>query len=138
MSTLKDKYVNPLTDFGFKRLFGTEPNKELMIDFLNQLLPDRHQIVDLNYARNEQFPNRVDARKAVFDLYCVGENGERFIVEVQKAPQKFFKDRSVFYASFPIREQAIRGKWDFELQPVYTVGILNFTFDDSTDDEVVH
>jgi len=135
MSALKDKYINPLTDFGFKKLFGSEPNKILLIDFLNQILPDKHQIKDLTYARNEQLGlNELD-RKAIFDLYCIGESGERFIVELQKAKQNFFKDRSIYYASFPIQEQAQKGDWDYRLEPVYTVGILDFIFEDHRSEE---
>ena len=139
MSTLKDKYINPLTDFGFKKLFGTEPNKILLIDFLNQILPEKHQIKDLSYSRNEQLGRNELDRKAIFDLYCVGETGERFIVEMQKAKQNFFKDRSVFYSSFPIQEQAGKGEWDYKLEPVYTVGILDFIFDDhKSEEELLH
>lgn len=139
MHILKDKYINPLTDFGFKKIFGTEPNKALLIDFLNQILPPKHQIRDLTYSRNEHLGlNELD-RKAIFDIYCVGENGERFIVEMQKAKQNFFKDRSVFYASFPIQEQAGKGEWDYRLDPIYSVGILDFTFDDhKSDSELLH
>ena len=50
---MKDRYLNPLTDFGFKKLFGSEPNKVLLIDFLNQLLPKHHQIKNLTYTKNE-------------------------------------------------------------------------------------
>ena len=139
MSALTDKYVNPLTDFGFKKLFGTEPNKILLIDFLNQILPQRHQIKDLSYSKNEQLGGNETDRKAIFDLYCTGESGERFIVEIQKAKQNFFKDRSIYYSSFPIQEQAQQGDWNFKLQPVYTVGILDFIFDDHKDErELLH
>lgn len=139
MSALEDKYMNPLTDFGFKKLFGTEPNKVLLIDFLNQILPQRHKIKDLSYSRNEQMGlNELD-RKAVFDLYCIGESGERFIVEIQKAKQNYFKDRSIYYSSFPIQEQAKKGEWNYRLEPVYTVGILDFVFDDhKSDNELLH
>jgi predicted transposase/invertase (TIGR01784 family) len=139
MSALEDKYINPLTDFGFKKLFGTEPNKVLLIDFLNQILPKRHKIKDLSYSKNEQMGlNELD-RKAVFDLYCVGESGERFIVEIQKAKQNYFKDRSIYYSSFPIQEQAKKGEWNYRLEPVYTVGILDFVFDDHKSDvELLH
>ncbi len=137
MSALKDKYINPLTDFGFKKLFGTEPNKVLLIDFLNQILPEKHRIKDLSYSRNEQLGLNEMDRKAIFDLYCVGESGERFIVEVQKAKQNFFKDRSIYYASFPIQEQAQKGDWDYRLEPVYTVGILDFIFDDHKSEEAL-
>jgi len=127
---LKEKYVNPFTDFGFKKLFGSEPNKDLLIAFLNEVLPARHRIHDLTYSRTEQLGNAEVDRKAVFDLYCISESGERFIVEMQKAKQNFFKDRSVYYSSFPIREQAKKGQWDYRLSAIYTVGILDFTFSD--------
>lgn len=139
MSGVKGKYVNPLTDFGFKKLFGTEPNKVLLIDFLNQILPEHHQIEDLSYSKNEQLGNQDLDRKAIFDLYCKGRNGERFIVEIQKAKQNFFKDRSIYYSSFPIQEQAKKGDWDYRLDPVYTVGILDFIFDDhKNENEFLH
>lgn len=138
-SFLQDKYVNPLTDFGFKKLFGSEPNKILLIDFLNLLLPEKHKIEDLTYLRNEYLGNSVVDRKAIFDIYCEGKSGEKFIVEVQKVEQKYFKDRSVFYSTFPIQEQAKQGIWDFKLTPVYTVGILDFIFDEhKNDDYIVH
>ncbi len=133
-----EKYINPLTDFGFKKLFGSEPNKDLLIDFLNQILPDR-QISDLTYASNEHFGSLESDRKAIFDIYCKGDDGERFIVEMQKAKQNYFKDRSVFYASFPIQEQAQKKAWDFKLEPVYSVGILDFVFEDhKQQDDLLH
>ena len=139
MSALKEKYVNPLTDFGFKKLFGTEPNKILLIDFLNQILPSHHKIEDLSYSNNEKLGSIDLDRKAIFDLYCIGQSGERFIVEIQKAKQNFFKDRSIYYASFPIQEQAQKGDWDYRLDPVYTVGILDFVFDDhKNEQELLH
>ncbi|ACF12905.1 conserved hypothetical protein [Chloroherpeton thalassium ATCC 35110] len=139
MSYLQEKYINPLTDFGFKKLFGTEPNKILLMDFLNQILPEKHQIQELSYSKNEHVGQQELDRKAIFDVYCVGQSGERFIVEVQKAKQNYFKDRSIYYASFPIQEQAKRGNWDDKLEPVYTVGILDFIFDDhKLDAELIH
>jgi predicted transposase/invertase (TIGR01784 family) len=130
----KGKYINPLTDFGFKKLFGTEPNKALLIDFLNQILPDR-TIKDLSYSSGEKQGLTELDRKAIFDLYCIGDKGERFIVEMQKAKQNYFKDRSVFYASFPIQEQGKKNQWDYKLDPVYSVGILDFVFDDHKEQE---
>ncbi len=138
--TAEGKYLNPFTDFGFKKLFGSEPNKDLLIDFLNQLLPPQHQIQELTYARNELLGETRLDRGAVFDIYCVSPGGERFIVEMQKAKQLYFKDRSVFYATWPIREQGPRGEdWDFKLTPVYLIGILDFVMGDDQDNtEVCH
>ncbi|MDX2043127.1 MAG: Rpn family recombination-promoting nuclease/putative transposase [Acidobacteriota bacterium] len=136
---ITEKYLNPFTDFGFKKLFGNEPNKDLLIDFLNQLLPPHHQIQELTYARNEQVGRNEFDRRAIFDLFCTSPSGERFIVEMQRAKQNYFKDRSVFYSTFPIQEQAPRGDWNYQLAPVYLVGILDFVFaEDKDDTEVCH
>lgn len=128
----KGRYVNPFTDFGFKRLFGSEPNKDLLIDFLNQLLPPQHKVKELTYARTEAIGDTRYDRGAVFDIYCVSPSGEHFIVEMQKAKQIYFKDRSLFYATWPIRDQAPRGEnpWDYQLSAVYLIGILDFVMDD--------
>ncbi|MFM2266566.1 MAG: hypothetical protein RL757_6, partial [Bacteroidota bacterium] len=136
----KEKYINPFTDFGFKKLFGTEPNKALLINFLNEvILPEQRKITDLTYKKNDHLGATEFDRKAIFDLYCVGENDERFIVEMQKAKQNYFKDRTLFYSTFPIQEQAQKGDWDYQLSEVFTVGILDFTFsDDAQNGEVRH
>ena len=132
MEERREKYINPFTDYGFKRLFGEEPNKDLLLDFLNELLKhEQGKITELTYLKTDKLGSSEEDRKAVFDLYCQNERGEKFIVELQKTKQKFFKDRTVYYSTFPIREQAQRGSdWTFELKAVYTVAILDFVFDE--------
>ncbi len=135
---MKAKYFNPYTDFGFKKLFGEEANKDLLADFLNQLLPAKHKIVELTFKNPEQLGRLNLERKAVFDIHCKNEKGDSFIVEMQKAKLKFFKDRAVFYMTFPIREQAEKGDWDFRLNPVYCVALLDFEFDDDREQKSYH
>lgn len=125
---IKERYINPYTDFGFKKLFGTELNKDLLISFLNALLSGEQEITDLTYLNGEHLGDGYGDRRAVFDVYCQLADGKKFIVEMQKAEQAYFKDRSIYYSTFPIREQAPKGTWDYHLENVYTVGILNFTF----------
>ena len=135
MTYLTDKYINPFTDYGFKKLFGEEPNKDLLLDFLNELLKEQEgKIVELRYLKNENLGNTDLDRKAIFDLYCENEKGEKFIVELQKTKQKFFKDRTLYYATFPIQNQGKRNEWDFELKAVYTIAILDFVFDEDKDE----
>jgi predicted transposase/invertase (TIGR01784 family) len=134
----KDKYINPFTDFGFKKLFGSEPNKDLLIDFLNQLLPKHHQIKDLTYTKTEQLGSSELDRNVIFDIHCTSQSGEKFIVEMQKARQRFFKDRSIFYSTFPIQEQASKGDWDYQLKAVYMVAILDFTFEEEIKESFCH
>ncbi len=132
---LKDRYIDPFTDFGFKKLFGEECNKELLLDFLNELLQKKEgKIVSLSYLKTERLGVSEESRKAVFDLYCENEKGEKFIVELQKTKQAFFKDRSLYYSTFPIAEQAISGDWNFELKAIYTIAILNFVFEEDKED----
>ena len=137
---ITEKYINPYTDFGFKKLFGTELNKELLISFLNALLKDEAEITDLTYLNGEHLGDGYADRRAVFDVYCELADGKKVIVEMQKAEQAYFKDRSIYYSTFPIREQAPKGPWDYHLEDVYTVGILNFTFpdDEYPSDSYVH
>jgi predicted transposase/invertase (TIGR01784 family) len=139
---MRAKYINPFTDFGFKKIFGEEASKPLLIDFLNALLPQTNQIIDLNFKNTEQLGQSEADRKAIYDIYCENENGEKFIVELQKAKQNYFKERTIYYSTFPIREQAEKGVWNYNLKAVYCVGILDFTFDDYENEpeksEVVH
>jgi predicted transposase/invertase (TIGR01784 family) len=136
------KYVHLPTDFGFKRVFGTESNKALLIDFLNSLLPAHHHIKHATFKSNENLVETLSDRMAFFDLNCQAENGEHFIVEVQKrVKQTFFEDRSVFYSTFPIQEQSQTEQWNYsyQLKPVYTVCILDFVFDKhETDPTFIH
>jgi predicted transposase/invertase (TIGR01784 family) len=125
------RYLNPYTDFGFKKLFGEEANKDLLTDFLNQLLPDKHQIAELHFKNPENLPDSPLERKAIFDIYCKSVTGEDFIVEMQKAKLNFFKDRALFYSTFPIRDQSKKGEWDFKLNAIYYVAILDFIYDEN-------
>lgn len=133
----QERYINPYTDFGFKKLFGTDMNKDLLISFLNSLLSGEQTVKDVTYLNSEHLGTQEPDRKAVFDVYCENEQGEKFLVEMQKGEQQFFKDRSIFYSTFPIREQARKGEWNYELKAVYTIGILNFSFD-KKDEQYFH
>ena len=129
-----ERYVNFYTDFAFKKLFGTEINKDLLISFLNALLSGKEVIEDITYLNTEHLGTQEYDRRAVFDVYCKNERGEYFLVEMQKGEQQFFKDRSIFYSTFAIREQAPRGNWNYGLKGIYTIGILNFCFEKDEDD----
>ena len=136
MRKIEERYISLLTDFGFKRIFGTTPNKDLLINFLNSLFEGFQVIKDVKYLNSEHVGDVYAERKAIFDVYCENENGEKFIVEMQNAYQKYFKDRSLFYSTFPIREQAPKGaEWNFKLEHVYTVALLNFDLKEEAFDQ---
>ena len=135
MRQSEERYISLLTDFGFKRIFGTDPNKDLLINFLNSLFNGEEVIKDVRYLNSENVGDVYTERKAIFDVYCENERGEKFIVEMQNAYQTFFKDRSLFYSTFPIREQAPKSSdWNFCLKKVYVVALLNFKMSDEAFD----
>ena len=148
---MEARFINPFTDFGFKKIFGEEASKPLLIDFLNSLLPPHNQIKDLSFRNPEQLGPVGSDRKAIYDIYCENSQGEKFIVELQKAKQNYFKERTIYYSTFPKRhsirfpspageggqgpdevEQAEKGDWNYNLKAVFCIGILDFTFDDYT------
>lgn len=123
MRRIEERYISLLTDFGFKRIFGTKPNKDLLINFLNSLFDGFQVIKDVKYLNSEHVGDVFAERKAIFDVYCENEHGEKFIVEMQNA-------------YFPIREQAPKGaEWNFKLEHVYTVALLNFDLEEEAFDK---
>ena len=127
------RFINPFSDWGFKKIFGQEINKDLLIKFLNDLLDGEHHITDLVFKDKEQQPEAADMRGIIYDIYCSTDKGEHIIVEMQNRYQPFFTDRSIYYASRDIVNQGVKGtvgdthiKWDYRLAPVYTVCLLNY------------
>ena len=135
MEEIAGRYINPYTDYGFKLLFGTEPNKDITLELVNALLQGKEVIKTLTLLPPEQLGDLKDKYAHMFKVYCENEQREKIIIEMQKADQQWFKDRSVYYSSFPIRSQAIKGNWNYKLKAVYTIGILDFVFDEDKDDK---
>ncbi len=124
------KYINPYTDFGFKRLFGTEGNKDLLVDFLNCLMPAKHQITELNFKNVEQPVESRAERKAIDDVLCKGANGDLFIVKIQKAKLNFFRSKPLFYINLQCKSQLLNDDLNLDLLPVYHIAILDFPFNE--------
>jgi len=136
------KYIDPLVDFAFKKIFGSEPNKDLLIAFLNEVFRGRKHIVDLVYNKTEHPGDIKDEGAAIFDLLCTGDNGEKFIIEVQRGRQGYFKERALFYTSRHISDQAPKGKrseWGYNLTEVYLIALLeDFALEDSPAHSYLH
>jgi predicted transposase/invertase (TIGR01784 family) len=136
------KYIDPLVDFAFKKIFGSEPNKDLLIAFLNEVFRGRKHIIDLVYNKNEHPGDIKNEGAAIFDLLCTGSTGDQFIIEVQRGRQGNFKERALFYTSRLISDQAPKGKrsdWAYNLTEVYLIALLeDFTLGISRDSEYLH
>ncbi|OOQ56914.1 Rpn family recombination-promoting nuclease/putative transposase [Mucilaginibacter pedocola] len=136
------RYIDPLVDFSFKKIFGTESNKDILIAFLNEIFKNRKHIVDLVYNKNEHYGDTQNEGSAIFDLLCTGDKGERFVIELQRAKQGYFKERALFYTSRLISEQAPKGKrseWAYNIAEVYFVALLeDFTLEGTTPETYLH
>lgn len=126
-SLVMGKFINPFTDFGFHRIFGQEVHKELLIDFLNELLKDERHIVDITFLNPIQQPETIEDRGVIFDIHCRDDKGGLFVVEMQNGAQPYFYDRGIYYLSRAISNQGEKGKdWKFSLCPVYGIFLLNY------------
>lgn len=136
------KYIDPLTDFSFKKIFGSEPNKDLLIAFLNEVFQGRKHIVNLVYNKNEHAKDTKHTGGAIFDLTCTGDKGEKFLIEVQRSSQANLKQRMLYYASKLIADQAPRGKrkeWDYAITEVYVIVLVDgFAIPGTSECEYVH
>ena len=122
------KYINPFTDVGFKRIFGQELSKPLLLDFLNSLFEGEKRIVNLTFLDKEQPALFEEYRSLIYDIYCETDEGEKIIVEMQNKSQPYFKNRSIYYVSESIARQGERGSsWNYEIDSVYLVAFLNFS-----------
>ena len=125
------RFINPFTDVGFKKIFGQEVNKDLLLSFLNNLLMGERVINDLRFLDKEQMPEMGSSRELVFDVFCETSDGENIIVEMQLKGQDYFKDRAIFYMSQGIIRQGVQGrKWNYKVHSVYGVFIMNFRDED--------
>ena len=121
------KFINPFTDVGFKRIFGQEFSKPLLLDFLNSLLEGEKHIVNLTFLDKEQPALYDEDRSLIYDIYCETDEGEHIIVEMQNKSQPYFKSRSIYYISESIARQGERGSsWNYAIDSVYLIAFLNF------------
>lgn len=130
------KYADLLDDEVFKLVFGRESTKDVMIEFLNQVILDR-RIVDLQFIDKEMHPIERDSKGSVYDMFCKTDDGSRIIVEVQRRKQPFYPERALYYSTFQIQRQVEAGAESYDFLPVYVISILNFKMDNALEDKEV-
>ena len=125
----EETFMNLMTDFAFKRIFGTKERKHLLIRFLNLIFEDENLVVhDVVYHDKEVLPEDADGKRIIYDIYCTVNNDEKHIIlEMQQIYRPLFENRAVYYISKAITEQGKKG-WDFALSPVYAVFLVDFHF----------
>jgi predicted transposase/invertase (TIGR01784 family) len=122
------RYIDPTTDYGFKRIFGTDTNQDLLRAFLNELLRGRKVIKELVYNKNEHVGETELTGSVIFDLTCTAENGEQFVIEIQRSTQSNLKRRMLYYGAKLIADQAPKGRrreWNYGISEVYVIVLMD-------------
>ena len=134
LQNMKGKFINPFTDVGFKRIFGSEESKSVLIYLLNTVIGDENRIVSIEYTDKEHPSESTEGKTVIYDIYCTTSDGRRIIVEMQSERQHNFKKRTLYYVARSISRQIMKGETDYEYDAVYLVSLLNFTDRSISDD----
>ena len=126
------RYARILLDYWFKRAFGMENRKRLLMLFLQEVIPE-HRIASLTYAPQEHENPHPHMKGIRVDVECTDEDGTRFVVEMQLAEQDFFYERALFNSTFAIQEQMIEGQDSYDFPTVYFIGLMDFTVHEGSD-----
>lgn len=125
---ISSRYADLLIDDVFKLVFGQESTKDVMIEFLNQIIPDK-KIVDLDFGDKEMRSANRREKNSIYDMSCKTDDGTRIIVELQRRKQHDYTERALYYSTFQIRNQVETGADSYEFCPVYSINILDFNLD---------
>src|ERR1700733_6695887 len=125
-------FLDPTNDLAFKKIFGNEKKKYILISFLNSILrlPAQQQITEVTLLNPNQAPHLPGAKETILDVRCHDQTGAEYIVEMQVLPQEFFDKRVLYSAPKTYSQQLNSGDKYHLLKPVIFLGILNFIFTD--------
>ena len=131
------KYLDPKADLTFKKIFGNHPQR--LISLLNALLPlsEAEQIHAIEYLPTELVPELEGHKNTIVDVLCTDAMGRKFCVEMQMEWSNAFKQRVLFNASKLYVSQAMKREKYSDLQPVYSLNLVNDIFEHDTP-EFIH
>lgn len=121
------KFLNPRNDLAFKKIFGSEKNKDILIHFLNDILGRSVPIQDVTFLKTVQDPEIAPLRVSIIDVMCEDENKNRFIIEMQLSHEKGFDRRALYYAARAYCSQRTTKKQYKDLKDVYFLAITDFS-----------
>src|SRR3990167_3267722 len=122
------KFLDPKNDFAFKKIFGTEKNKDILIHFLNDMLTfkEKYPIEDVTFLKTVQDPETAAKKTSIVDILCRDEKGNQYIVEMQVVKEKGFEKRAQYYAAKAYVSQMVeKGKYE-DLKEVIFLAITDF------------
>nr|MDE7496752.1 Rpn family recombination-promoting nuclease/putative transposase [Muribaculaceae bacterium] len=118
-------FIRVLTDFGFKRMFGSVEHAHLLLRFLNALFEGEMIIKSVEFRDKEVLPLQPHGKRVLYDIYCTTDHGDHFILEMQQVESENFAARILFYGSSAIIKQGIKGV-EYKYSPVYCIVFTDF------------
>lgn len=138
---IESRFLNPKNDVAFRKIFGTEAHKNLLISFLNEILEkkDTHLIKEVTFLNPMQKPEFFSDKQSIVDVLCTDETGVQYIVEMQVASHDGFEKRAQYYAAKAYCSQMQKKGLYKDLKEVIFLGLLNFTmFPDKSNYKSMH
>ena len=142
MNTLATKYLSPKYDIAFKKIFGTEKNKNLLLNFLNEVLKKQISlpIEEVTFLKTVQDPDIASQKESVVDVLCKDKKGVQYIIEMQVAKTAGFEARAQYYAARAYGSQMLAGENDYRtLKEVIFIALADYDiFPDDEDYKSEH
>lgn len=120
------KFVDPTTDIAFKKIFGNEAHKDILIEFLNETLNLEYRIIEIQLLNPYQAPKLEGLKETTLDIKAKDQHGNEFIVEMQVEKETGFYKRAIYYSSKAYSQQLDKAEKYHLLKPVIFLGILDF------------
>jgi predicted transposase/invertase (TIGR01784 family) len=128
--------INPRVDFAFKKLFGSEENKDLLISLINAIVSREEQVVEVELKNPYNLADYRAGKISILDIKAKAENGRWFNVEMQISEDYNFDKRAIYYWAKLVTEQLSEGMMFKELKKTISINILDYNF--IHDSEEVH
>ena len=120
--------INPRVDFAFKKLFGSEENKDLLMSLINAIVSEQEQVVEVELKNPYNLADYRAGKMSILDIKAKAENGRWFNVEMQISEDYNFDKRAIYYWAKLVTEQLSEGRMFNELKKTISINILDFNF----------
>ena len=119
--------INPRVDIAFKKIFGIEENKDLLISLINSVVGTEDQVIDVTLLNPYNQKNFKNDKLSVLDIKAVGNHGKRFNIEIQITDERDYDKRALYYWAKLYTEQLKASEDYSSLEKVIGIHLLNFT-----------
>ena len=119
--------ISPRIDIAFKKIFGVEENKDLLISLINSIVSNEDQVADVTLLNPYNPKNFKSDKLSILDIKAKGTDGKRFNIEIQISDEADYDKRALYYWAKLYTEQLRVSQGYSSLSKAIGIHILNFT-----------